>query len=94
MGHGGRRPGAGAKPRTVTREKIDFYHSLLTQTERYDLWRKHLFSDDPRVALNALVYVTDRELGKAAQSLKHSGPEGDDPVRVILIGKVNGHAIQ
>jgi hypothetical protein len=44
--------------------------------------------------MNALIYVTDREEGKPAQSLKHSGPEGDDPVRVILIGSKGDHAIQ
>lgn len=70
----------------VTEAKRSFYSSLLTQEEKRERWRTYLFSDDQRVGMNALIYVTDREEGKPAQSLKHSGPAGDDPVKVILIG--------
>jgi hypothetical protein len=94
LGHGGKRPGAGAKPRAVAEAKKDFYGSLLTPIERRELWRKYLFSEDNRTGLSALTYITDREEGKAAQSLKHSGPEGDDPVKVMLIGSKGEHAIQ
>lgn len=91
---GGKRPGAGRPPMAVTEAKRSFYNSLLTTQEKSERWRTFLFSEDERVAMNALIYVTDREEGKPAQSLKHSGPEGDDPVRVILIGSKGDHAIQ
>lgn len=49
---------------------------------------------DNRLRADVLKYLTNRRDGMPAQALKHSGPEGDDPVRVILIGSKDNHAIQ
>lgn len=94
MGHGGRRPGAGAKPLATREAKKNFFGSLLTDAERKELWRKYLFSIDHRIGLSALTYVTDQAEGKAAQALKHSGDEAADPIKVLLIGSKGEHAIQ
>ena len=41
---------------------------------------------DYKVRLEALKYLTDKRDGKAPQSVKLSGEEGDSPIKVLLIG--------
>lgn len=56
--------------------------------------RENVTVPDYRVRIDALKYLTNRRDGMPAQALKHSGPEGDDPVKVLLIGSKGEHAIQ
>ncbi len=93
MPRGGKRPGAGRKSDAFNIAARGFYSSIITSEEKAALFRKFLKSKNLKIALAALTYIIDRDEGKPAQSLKHSGPEGDDPIKVILYGgKTNGHA--
>ena len=49
---------------------------------------------DNRLRADVMKYLTNRRDGMPAQAMKHSGPEGDDPIKVILIGSKGNHAIQ
>jgi len=43
---------------------------ILASVDKGRLWAKHLSSEDSRIALDALKYLTDRRDGKAPQAIE------------------------
>jgi hypothetical protein len=93
---GGKRAGAGRKPSTIKgvvrklpRESAEL---ILAEIKANQKWLELAASDDERIVLDTLKYLTDRAHGKAAQSvdMKHSSDE-DSPmqmrVEIVHIGR-------
>jgi hypothetical protein len=92
---GGKRPGAGRRPREV--EKWIKARGLSPATaaellERADerrVWYRLLHSEDEAIALRALIYLTDRRDGRPAQQINvtaatvHFTPEEIERARAI-----------
>jgi hypothetical protein len=78
-GNGGKRPGAGRKPSTikgvVAKLPKDTAALILAKINENQSWIELLESDDLRIRLDALKYLTDRRDGKARQGmdLTHDG---------------------
>jgi hypothetical protein len=84
---GGKRAGAGRKPSTIKgiakklpRESAEL---LLAEIKAQSKWRKLAASDDERIVLDTLKYLTDRAYGKAPQDVKHSSDE-DSPMKMKI----------
>lgn len=89
---GGKRAGAGRKPSTLSgiakklpRETAEL---LLAEIKANHKWVELADSDDERIVLETLKYLTDRAHGKARQSMEVMGEDGG-PVqsehRIILV---------
>lgn len=80
---GGKRPGAGRKPgaqgpsatKMYVRQLLDRplpnvrAHNVLDLVNEAQLWARLLGSDDERVVMNSLMYLTDRRDGKPTQNI-------------------------
>jgi hypothetical protein len=74
-GRGGKRTGAGRKSKAFKLMEAGFVAGWFTPEFQEIKWKSFIESDDPRIALDATKYLTDRLYGKAAHSLdlNHSG---------------------
>lgn len=79
-GKGGKTAGAGRKPSTLKgiakllpRETAEL---LLAEINAHKKWVNLANSDDERIVLESLKYLTDRAYGKANQAVEHTGPAG------------------
>jgi hypothetical protein len=78
-GNGGKRPGAGRKPKKISTivKKLpkDTAAMILSEINENRAWLDLLQSDDLRIRLESLKYLTDRRDGKARQGmdLTHDG---------------------
>ena len=79
-GHGGKRKGAGRKPSTLKgvlkclpKQSAEL---ILQEINAQQKWKDLLGCPDLNIQLKALMYLTDRAYGKAAQAIEHSGPDG------------------
>ena len=74
---GGKRDGAGRKPRTINTvvKKLpkDTASLILAEIKANQKWVRLANSEDERVQLDVLKYLTDRAFGKAPQELKNTG---------------------
>jgi hypothetical protein len=77
---GGKRAGAGRKPSTIKgiarklpRESAEL---ILAEIKANRKWIELANSEDERIVLDVMKYMTDRAYGKAAQAMELSGPEG------------------
>lgn len=74
---GGKRPGAGRKPSTLKgiakRLPKETAEILLAEINASAKWRKLANSEDERIVLDTLKYLSDRAYGKAPQSLDVNG---------------------
>lgn len=98
---GGKRPGAGRRPRDV--EKWIAARGLKPATaaeimERADerrIWYKLLHSDDENIVLRTITYLTDRRDGRSAQQINITGgvfhvtPEDVERARAVARGLAN-----
>ncbi len=75
---GGARPGAG---RPTVRPKRAEAAAILGSVDEAACWRRLLHSDDDRIALDALKYLTDRRDGKAAQAVSLTASE---PIKIVF----------
>jgi hypothetical protein len=84
---GGKRAGAGRKPSTIKgiarklpRESAEL---ILAEIKANHKWVELAQSDDERIVLDTLKYLTDRAHGKASQAveMKHSSDE-DSPMKM------------
>jgi len=84
-GRGGIRKGAGRKSKASRLMEAGFVVSWFTPEFQEIKWKSFIESNDPRIALDALKYLTDRLYGKAPQSLalKHAGDQ-EAPLEVIV----------
>lgn len=74
MGRGGVRPGAGRKPKPLVPLRKAMAEEILSSVDEVGLWAQLLNSDDPRIRLDCLKYLTDRRDGKAPQTVPSEGP--------------------
>jgi len=85
-GKGGKRPGAGRKPSTIKGivKKLPRFSAelLLAEINANSKWLILATSDDERIVLETLKYLTDRAYGKARQSVETSGTDGG-PIQII-----------
>lgn len=91
---GGKRQGAGRKPSTIkgltAKLPKETAHLILDTIRANQKWVSLADSDDERIVLETLKYLTDRAHGKARQSVEHSG-EGGGPIRAdVRISFVKG----
>jgi hypothetical protein len=72
---GGKRPGAGRRPRDIERWiaarglKPASAAEILERADERRIWYRLLNSEDETIALRALTYLTDRRDGRAAQQI-------------------------
>lgn len=74
-GRGGIRTGAGRKSKALKLMEAGFVAPWFTAEFQEIKWKSFIESDDERIALDAIKYITDRVYGKAPQSLdlNHDG---------------------
>src|SRR5271170_3674906 len=68
-GRGGVRRGAGRKSKASRLIEAGFVASWFTSEFQEIKWKSLVNSDDERVSLDAIKYLTDRIFGKASQAL-------------------------
>jgi hypothetical protein len=73
--NGGARPGAGRKSKATKLLEAGFAAPFFDEKEQQRHWKSLLASDDEKVRMDAVKYLTDRLYGKAPQSLdlNHKG---------------------
>ncbi|MFP5233919.1 MAG: hypothetical protein ACLGQX_15040 [Acidobacteriota bacterium] len=89
-GKGGKRPGAGRKPSTIKgiakRLPRESAEVLLAEINANSKWVTLANSDDERIQLETLKYLTDRAYGKARQAIEASGAVcADLTVRRVIV---------
>jgi hypothetical protein len=78
-GWGGRRPGAGRRPRDVEKWiaarglKPATAAEILERADERRIWYRLLNSEDEGVVLRTITYLTDRRDGRAAQQINITG---------------------
>ena len=80
-GYGGKRAGAGRKPKAVTQPLKDISADVLKTVDARAIWIKLLQCDELRIVQDTIKYLTDRVYGKPTQALQVSG--GTEPIKVI-----------
>lgn len=70
---GGFRPGAGRKSKAEKLLKAGFVANWFTAEFQEIKWKKLVNSDDEKIQLEAMKYLTDRLYGKATQPLDVTG---------------------
>ena len=75
MPSGGARAGAGRKSKPLTAVRKVMAEEILGAVDEVELWKQLVASDDLRIRLDSLKYLTDRRDGKAPQAvdMNHSG---------------------
>ena len=78
-GWGGKRPGAGRRPRDVDKWvaarglKPATAAEILERADERRIWYKLLHSEDENIVLRTIVYLTDRREGRPAQQINVTG---------------------
>jgi hypothetical protein len=79
MGWGGKRPGAGRRPRDVDKWiaarglKPPTAAEILDRADERRIWYRLLHSEDEGIVLRAITYLTDRRDGRATQQINVTG---------------------
>jgi hypothetical protein len=91
-GHGGKRAGAGAKPKLSTQLmkcaralKKATAGEILAEIDEIQAWKRHLQCEDNRVSLEALKYLTDKRDGRAVQTVINDNRATDSSERLAEI---------
>lgn len=83
-GKGGKRPGAGRKPSTIKgiAKKLpkESAELLLAEINAHSKWLSLANSNDERIMLETLKYLSDRAYGKP--QVAHTGPDGG-PIQIV-----------
>lgn len=84
---GGKRPGAGRKPSTISGivKKLpkDTASLILSTINANQKWVSLANSKDEKIVLDTLKYLTDRAYGKPKQSIEHGGENGGPVVFTV-----------
>src|SRR6202035_1519623 len=83
MQHGGARLNAGRKPKAPVLVRQILAAEILGSVDEVLLWQGLLGSENEKIKLEALKYLTDRRDGKAPQSMV-VGPEDTRPVEMTF----------
>ena len=81
-GRGGFRNGAGRKSKASKLIEAGFVASWFTSEFQEIKWKSLVNSEDERVSLDAIKYLTDRLYGKASQGLAISALDGG-PIQYV-----------
>ena len=74
----------GGRPiKAITLAKKASAAEILGSVDEIGIWREILTSQDVRVKLDAIKYLTDRRDGKAKQAFEHSGADGA-PLSIVV----------
>lgn len=92
MAKGGRRPGAGRKPKPKIELRADKGVASRVLAAKPDeqwpgeeaRWMELLNAKDERLRFDVQKYLTDRRDGKPAQPIRHSGPNEGEAVRMVM----------
>lgn len=81
--NGGKRPGAGRKSNAVKALAKRTAEEILAVVDEVSVWNQLIQSEDSRIQLDTMKYLTDRRDGKAAQTVenKHSS-DADNPMKM------------
>ncbi|MGC1781147.1 MAG: hypothetical protein WA708_01360 [Acidobacteriaceae bacterium] len=82
-GRGGIRRGAGRKSKASKLIEAGFVASWFTSEFQEIKWKSLVGSEDERIALDAIKYLTDRLYGKAPQSLDLNH-NNDQPIELVV----------
>lgn len=81
MAKGGKRAGAGRKPSTLKGlvKKLGKFdaEALLAKINQNQKWQQLANSEDQRIVLETLKYLSDRAYGKAKQTIEGAGANGE-----------------
>lgn len=81
MPSGGARLGAGRPPKPQVLVRKALATDILAAVDEVALWQGLLWSENEKIRLEALKYLTDRRDGKAPQSVTlNAGPRPQEPV--------------
>jgi len=89
MPKGGRRPGAGRPKGSLCKKKlasVDIATKILVAIDQKKAWMDLMSSNDERIRLEALKYLSDRAYGRPAQSVQLQGDAESFKVVVEHIG--------
>jgi hypothetical protein len=86
---GGARPGAGRPPKPKVTVKKASAETILAAVDEKELWTELLNSDNEKIRLEALRYLTDRRDGKPCESVMMRG-EQELKLTVLHIGQPPG----
>jgi hypothetical protein len=73
MAHGGLRHNAGRKPDKIKKLEQEIAGRVLSELDEESSWGELVRDKDPNIRLKALIYLSDRQYGKAKETLKHEG---------------------
>ena len=85
---GGTREGAGRKSNAEKLLRAGFVANWFTSEFQQIKWKSLVESDDERISLEAMKYLSDRLFGKPRQELQHTGPQGGPiqaSISVVLV---------
>ena len=89
MPSGGKRVGAGRPAKAVRIVRKIMSEEILASVDERALWGRLLSSEDDRIRLDTLKYLTDRRDGKAPQSVAVTGHQGSPLLPVAYVNAIN-----
>lgn len=91
-GTGGVRPGAGRKTNASKLIEAGFVANWFTADFQAIKWKSLAESDDERISIDAMKYLTDRLFGKAKQAVEITGEDGGPVQSSITVTFVKPNA--
>ena len=92
---GGKRPGAGRKPGSIAKARLikkAVLQQILDETSAENIIKKGIVklskSEDEKILLNLIQFLTEHRFGKATQRTELSGTDGD-PVELVTDVKIS-----
>lgn len=86
MPRGGKRINAGRKPKPSPKQVVRkvIAETILAGIDEAKAWSRLLNSEDDRISLEALKYLTNRRDGMPPQSIEHKGGDGGPSINVVI----------
>jgi hypothetical protein len=83
--HGGKRKHAGRKSSATKLLEAGFVAPWLTQELQEIKWTSFINHDDPKIALDALKYLSNRIYGMPKQAVENTGKDGGPIQHAITV---------
>lgn len=87
-GPGGARPGSGRKTNAAKALAAGFIAPFFDLPTQQKKWESLLASDDEKVVLDAVKYLTDRMYGKAPQAVDMNLGGEVEVIKRVILGKL------
>jgi hypothetical protein len=71
--HGGKRLGAGKKPKVTKELAAQFFAGVISDDDLKRIIRSHVGCDDPKISFEAAKWLADHKFGKPSQRIEHDG---------------------